>query len=218
MINTMRCLVVAATIAVLGPVSAHANPILEFSTGGASVGALAENGSLGWYFTTNSAITVTALDAYLSNGVTSTTVRLYGANGTTITSATVSTSDTPDGSPVSFYSHTLATSVALTAHTTYYIAEDVIANKTQFYTSVTPTTDSSISYGGGVLSSAGTGYNPTTDAFGGSLGHGYFGPNFDIGVTQATPTPEPSSMVLCATGLLALAAYGRSRTKRRAAR
>ena len=218
MFKTMSCLAVVATISVLGPVSAQANPILEFNTTGGSIGSLAVNGSVGWSFTTTTAITVTSLDAYLSNGVSSTSVRLYGANGTTIASATVTTSDTKEGSPVSFYSHTLTSSVALQADTKYYIAENAIANATQFFSSVSPTTDPSITYGSGVLSFSGTGFNPTTDALGGALGNGYFGPNFDIaGVTPAN-VPEPSSMVLLGVGLLGLATYGRSRAKRGAAR
>ena len=58
---------------------------------------------------------------------------------------------------------------------------------------------------------------PTSDLYGGFGTNGYFGPNFDIASASPSAVPEPSSMVLCGTGLLALAAYGRSRAKRRAA-
>jgi len=65
--------------------------------------------SAGWSLKTNQAITVAALDAFdpTGNG-TAGAVRLYNASGTVLASATVTTSDPKEGSPISFYSHAIS--------------------------------------------------------------------------------------------------------------
>ncbi len=209
-IKSIRYLL-SAFVVVVGSASAKAGPVLEFTTPGIpySFGQTV-TASVGWSFTTNSSITVTALDAILL-GETSANVRLYDASGTTIASATVTTADPSEGNPTSFYSATLATPVVLAANTTYLIAEDENAGA-YWYGYATPlTTDPSISYAGGI-STIGKGKNPLSDIEVGQVNPAYFGPNFDI---SPSVVPEPPSIILQAAGLFILIACSRRGFTRR---
>jgi hypothetical protein len=218
MLKAMRFPVAAVVVAILAPAPVTAGPVLEFNTG-VPIG-ISIDSTVGWAFTTNSAITVTALDAYLvaDSTVTSTNVRLYGANAVTLASATVSTSDTLEGSPFAFYSHTLAAAVTLAANTTYYIAEDTYeggnaATSSTLYALATGvTTDPSITYLNGVDALEQLGANPTSGDISGIYGPDWFGPNFDI---APAAVPEPSSLVLmCMGGIAGLGyAWRRRRAK-----
>lgn len=198
------------TIGDAGP--GWALPVLEF-TGGmvGPTSQFAATASAGWSFTTNQAISVTALDAYDPMGTGAGVVRLYNGMGTVLASATVTTGDPKEGtSPSSFYSHAIS-AVSLMPGT-YYIAED-LAGTTMAYVMVTGmTTASAIKYDGEV-SAMGQGMNPTSDALGGALNPGIFGPNFDIAAVGA-PVPEPASFMLLGTGLLVLLGAALNRHRR----
>ena len=179
---------------------ARASVALDFGTCCTSTSSPNFNGTLGWSFTTNAVVTVTALDAYDPTGTG--LVELYNALGTVLASATVTTSDTQEGSGVLFYSQPI-TPIVLIAGTTYYIAEDVSpgppATNIHLQTS-SLTVDPSITYDGGVSSSAGHAQTPTTDAlFSGALNDAFFGPNFDL--QSSSSAPEPGSLFLLVTGL-----------------
>lgn len=200
-----KCTFLAVAIGFITSGAAQASIALEF-TSGTSYTLVGTDGSVGWYFTTNQAITVTALDAYdPSNG--SGNVRLYDVAGNILASATVTTSDPLVGSPVSFRSHAI-TPVSLSANTTYYIAQDARGNA--FFGSVGGmTTISAITYGGQVAG-GGLGQTPTGDGFGGAFSPGFFGPNFEI--ADQNVVPEPSSLtVFSILGLLGYVGLRRER-------
>lgn len=130
MVATFRTTALVAVVSLLPFGAASAGPVLEFSPGSLRPGE--EPGTAGWSFTTNRAVTVTALDAFDPTGAgTAGAVRLYTAGGTVLASTTVTTSDPQEGSPVSFYSHAISP-VSLLANTTYFIAED-FGSTTQAY-------------------------------------------------------------------------------------
>jgi hypothetical protein len=202
MFYAMRRLVMALTFVLLAAGQrVGAEPVLEFSSGTVADFTGGDT-SGGWSFTTNQAITVVALDAYDPNSGNE--VRLYEGNGTVLASAIVLPTDPTEGSPTPFYTHAIAP-VTLAAGQTYYIAEDFPANINGFYIGTdTPVTDPAITYGSAVFSTAGLGQDPTTDAFGGRLNPGDFGPNFDIGTLSV---PEPSSLLTMCSGLGAIGAF-----------
>jgi hypothetical protein len=198
MFSTFRITALAALVSLLPFGAASAGPILEFSTGNEIVSAAFDT-TLGWSFTTQQAITVTALDAFDPTGDGNAgQVRLYNAGGTVLASVTVTTSDPKEGTPISFYSAAI-TPVLLAANTTYFIAEDFGTTTHGFVQVSGLTSGSAITYDH-VVSAAFQGQNPTTDFFGGVLNPGIFGPNFDI----AAAVPEPASLTLLAVGLAGL--------------
>jgi hypothetical protein len=75
-----------------------------------------------------------------------------------LASATVTTSDPKEGSPISFYSHAISP-VSLAANTTYYIAEDLGSSTTANANVTGLTTASEITYEGEVAA-MGQGMNP----------------------------------------------------------
>lgn len=188
---------IAAVSGWLVAVPAHAGLALEFTSGN-PVHFTGANAAVGWSFTTKQALSVTTLDAFdPGSGLQ---VRLYDGSGTTLASATILATDPTVGSPISFHSHAIAP-VTLLANTTYYIAQDTTPSAT-FYIQVSGlTTDSSITYDGGVVGSEGQ--NPTKDSPNGINYYtpDYFGPNFNIG-PAAISTPEPSTLVLAVSGAL----------------
>jgi hypothetical protein len=205
MIYAMRRLVMALTFVLLAAGQiVRADPVLEFSPGSGNVADLTgADGSGGWSFTTNQAITVVALDAFDPNSGND--VRLYDGNGTVLASAIVLPTDPTEGSPIPFYTHAIAP-VTLAAGQTYYIAEDFPANINGFWIHTdSPVTDPAITYGAAVFSTAGLGQDPTTDAFHGTLNPGDFGPNFDIGTASAAP--EPGTMVIVMVASAVTGAY-----------
>ena len=118
-----RWMMAVAVLKLMAGGVAQADLALEFRGGTpGGVGGY----SLGWSFTTNQAITVTALDDLVSSipSSGSADVRLYDGAGIVLRTATISTSDPVEGTgPAQFYSHAIAP-VALAAGTTYYIAAD----------------------------------------------------------------------------------------------
>lgn len=192
---------VAAVLGFVPVVAARADPVAEYSSG--AFGGTGGNWSVGWSFTTNEAISVTALDIWNggSQVASNFNVRLYDSSGNTLATANVVDTDPDEGG---FYAHSI-TPVTLNADQIYYIAEDLSGGRTLIYDATGITTNPIITFGGGV-SAYNLGENPTSDNIG--LGAS-FGPNFDAVPTAA---PEPSSLTLTAAGLGL--AYGRRRFRR----
>jgi hypothetical protein len=175
---------------------AAADPVLEFSS--ALDSYTATTLSMGWSFTANEAISVTALDAYApGSGVQ---VRLYDGSGDILAEITVSTGDPQEGSPTPFYSQSI-TPVTLAAGTTYYVAQDYPGGDVLPWLDFVPglTTDPAITYTGQVAALY-EGNDPTSDTYGGYAAMAYFGPNLDI----ETAVPGPPSLTVFAAALVGL--------------
>ncbi|MGA2620563.1 MAG: PEP-CTERM sorting domain-containing protein [Thermoguttaceae bacterium] len=203
--TTVRGLLAVALAAALGLAAAgtaYADPVAEYGYSG-SLGSGGDY-TVGWSFTTNQAISVTALDAlYPAPGGSQ--VYLYGTSDNVLASTTVLTTDPREGSPIPFYSQAI-TPVVLAAGQTYYIVENMTPGSSVAIYAYGVTTQSFITYGGGVAEPGLSTY-PTTDAFYANYlnwyAPDYFGPNFDA--TAVESVPEPSvAMGLC-TSLLGLA-------------
>ena len=107
--NRLKWMLMAATFSLLAAGSAFADsvgPVIEFDPANATKFGFVPDVTAGWSFTTNSAITVTALDAFDPTGTG--LVRLYDASGDILASANLSTSDPVEGSPTPFYTQPVA--------------------------------------------------------------------------------------------------------------
>ena len=207
--NTLLASAAVAALMTIDPSGTRAAVLaLEFSkldTAPASFAA-----SAGWSFTATEKITVTALDAYDPKGAGAGTVRLYTASKL-LASATVTTSDPQDGSPIKFYSAKLKTSLVLTPGT-YFIAEDLATTTIANGTVSGLATTSGIKYLVEVAA-AGQGKDPTTDATMGMFTPGIFGPNFEVGKVGAA-VPEPATWAMLLVGFAGLGFVGYRQTRR----
>ncbi len=156
--NRLKRTLTAATFCLLAAGSAFAGSVglaIEFNPANATLYQYVPDVTAGWSFTTNSAITVTALDAFDPTGTG--LVQLYNAGGNILASANLSTSDPVEGSPTPFYTQSVAP-VLLAADTKYFIAEDMCAvtgsscaspGTTAYSRVLDLTVDPAISYDGG---------------------------------------------------------------------
>ena len=208
-IKKIRTIAVATLALAALAMSANAAPVIEFST--STVNAIVGgDGSVGWSFQTNQAITVTALNVFDPTGTGN--VRLYDILGTVLASATLTTGNPLTGSPTPFYSASI-TPVSLAANTNYFIAQDTISGTTLLnYLTGTLTVDPAITYLGAV-SAQGLGLNPVNDYFAQGFSPAWFGPNFEI---ARTGVPEPVALSIFGAGLLTAGAMRRRRKSKAA--
>jgi hypothetical protein len=182
--------------AVLADVSARAAPVLEFASASLGTGVAA---TLGWSFTTNEAVEVTALDAALINAPAGNEVVLYNGQGSILASATLTSSDAKEGAPFAFYTQAIAP-VKLAADTTYYVAERFPTASEAYVLPSGLVTNGAITFGNSV-GQASAGGAPVTEGYG--FGGGQFGPDFDVAV------PEPDGLAVLAAGMIGFAAVRR---------
>lgn len=193
----------AFSVGIASPV--RATPVLQITVAFPGDDATPNSGAIGWSFTTTEGIDVTALDAQIIEG-NSSTVELYTGAGTVLASATLSLSSATEGTPPGdlWFTQSLINPVPLTANTTYYIA--VEAPTEGAYNATSITTSPLITYGSPV---SGLSATPTSDAFSSSNApvdtNGYFNADFDATpVASVTAAPEPVSLSLLGTALAGL--------------
>jgi len=164
--------------------------------------------SLGWEFTVNNPITVTALDYYASNGVAVTQnheVGIYDLFANLLVSTTVLTTDPVIGTG-GWATHAVAPTllapgtyvIAGASHNNLYTYEPFVLSTIPEITYVTDRSDSSDTLIFPTSSSV-----PARDA----SNSAWYGPSFEV---SGSAVPEPSTVTLVMGGL-ALAAFRRRR-------
>jgi hypothetical protein len=172
--------------------------------------------SLGWSFTTNTALSVTALGYYnatltgglygLGAGCNCGEVGIFNSTGNLLTSAQVTSSDPVIG----FFNYQAITPVDLAAGQTYYIlAETGSSDYTWGVSGLTVIPNITFNSDAYVYSST-LAFGTATEGLTAASGGGFFGPNFQASTTSA---PEPSSLLLF--GTVSVATFGALRLRRR---
>jgi hypothetical protein len=172
--------------------------------------------SLGWSFTANTGLSVTALGYYnatltggavgLGAGCNCGDVGIFNSTGNLLASAQVTSSDPVIG----FFNYQAITPVDLAAGQTYYILAETGSSDYTWgvngLTVIPNITFDSDAY----ISSPTLAFGTTSQGIGVAQGGGYFGPNFQASTTSA---PEPSSLLLF--GTVSVATFGALRLRRR---
>jgi hypothetical protein len=200
-----------AALGLMAGAAGRAEATLAVQFSGADASGSGSPASIGFSFTTNSAVDVTALD-FLTPGALGGDVRLYNAAGTTLASATVLATDPTESTGGFTYNVHAIAPLELAANTTYYVAGDIPAETENVPVRATGlTTAPAITYGAGVLQFPAFG-NPTTDQDGAVFNPAYFTVNFDL--SPALATPEPATIVPASiAGLIGLGYARRRRSK-----
>jgi hypothetical protein len=206
--TALRSLVLCTLLLLVGR-PAIATPVLDF-TGGRVFGNGPVDETAGWRFTVTGPITVDALGVfdYQANGLTdSHLISLWTSGGTLLTSTTVTTADSTPVASTSSDGNWRFTPISplILLPGDYVVGANYVALDPDFRAVVSrASTIPGVTFDAARESGGGPGF-PTGEE---SLGGGWFGPNLDV-------VPEPITMFLGGTGLLALAYAGRKRLFRR---
>ncbi|HEY6342917.1 MAG TPA: DUF4082 domain-containing protein [Bryobacteraceae bacterium] len=174
--------------------------------------------SLGWSFTTNVAIAVTALGYYnasltgglvgLSAGCDCGEVGIFDSAGDLLASAQVTSADPVTG----FFNYQAITPLVLAASQTYYIlAETGSSDYTWGVNGLTVNPDITFD-GDAYIQSSTLAFGTSSEGLTAAQGGGFFGPNF-LDPPVSASTPEPSTLLLF--GTVSVAMLGALRLRRR---
>jgi hypothetical protein len=171
---------------------AQAQTALQFSNDGGFANGF--TGTLGWQFTANQNLTLTAFGIYNAGQPITTPhqVGLFDISGALLASGLVgpTSGDSMDG----FFDFAPTASYNLLSGQPYIIGELLTADDFFYYAPSSITTDPGISYVQTQYDASNTPSLtfPSATDFPGN-GYGYFGPNFLVESTVATATPEPAA-------------------------
>jgi hypothetical protein len=203
------CVSLAALVLIVASAGrAVAGPVLEFS----SLGFDSTNGawSLGYQFTTNTNITVTALGMFDDTSIggpgwtSSHDVGIYDSVGNLLVSKTVLSTDPLVGH---FRYSSVGATVLASGATYYVVGETGVDNYGAFATGLT--VDPSINYVQDAFVRSSTLAFPTgSEGITSGQGGGIWGASF-----EASPVPEPASLTLLCIAGAGLFGYGWKRRK-----
>ena len=202
----LRFVLAAAWLAafVCLPATANAVPIVTNVSGGA-IGTIGGGpADLGWEFSVNRQLLVTALGFWDPSAATplrgNHEVGIWDLGGNLLADGTVLTNSPFTGA----FRYATVSPVLLNAGQTYRIAAFLAQNDADLFQfgSVTIGANPAITVVHGVSSFGGQGFVFPTAVFG---GNGIFGPNF-----QANVVPEPATLTLLGLGLIGYAAARRA--------
>ena len=166
------------------------------------------NGTLGWTFTVNQNLTVTALGFYNAGlEVTSThMVGIFDATGTLIASGSVGPSISDQ--VIQYFDYSAIAPISLTAGNSYTAAALLTSTDYFYYGPSSINTDSRISYELSGYQLLGGNSLQFPDSFNNANGYGYFGPNFLIAGSdpgQPAGTPEPGTALFAGAAITFIA-------------
>ncbi|WP_426163868.1 PEPxxWA-CTERM sorting domain-containing protein [Sandarakinorhabdus sp. DWP1-3-1] len=196
----MKKLLVAAAISILAAGTAQAATAITSFSGGTLFPSFGGDDTVGFVFTTNSAISVTALGWFGTGGAVngSHQIGIWTSGGTLLGSATVSPGAV-DGTNVRYIG---ITPIALASGQQYFIGgRDLSDDGDSYSTSVSNlVTDAAITFNGSAASAGGAGF-----AFPGSINSistgGRFGANFQFSLA-AVPEPQSWALMIVGFGLV----------------
>lgn len=190
-------------------------PALDFTSVNLSNNFTNGAWSLGWSFTTDAAITVTALGYYnasltsatavgLSAGCNCGDVGIFDSTGDLLASAQVTSADPVTG----FFNYQAITPLQLASGQTYYIlAETGSSDYTWDVNGLTVNSDITFD-GDAYVSSSTLAFGTSSEGMTAADGGGFFGPDF---MESPASTPEPDSLLLLGTVSIATLAALRLR-------
>jgi hypothetical protein len=179
--------------------ASSATEAVQGVTGGTNFPAFnGTNQTIGWYFSTNAILDVTALGVYSisANLSQSHQIGIWDSAGLLLGSATLAPSN---GAADTFRYVQLANPFSLQAGNTYTIGSDITSPFTDIYRSGASsiTTDPSITFLGAARNASSGGFSNPDTLTAGTLGR--FGPSFQF-TSAVNAVPEPSTWAMMISG------------------
>jgi hypothetical protein len=217
--SKIRSIYIASAVSLLlGAAHLRADvPMLDFTSVNPSDNFTNNAWSLGWSFTTNTAISVSALGYYNANltgglsglapGCNCGEVGIFSSTGDLLASTQVTSSDPVIG----FFNYQTINPLLLAAGQTYYILAETGSSDYTFYVNGL-TVDPNITFNADAwIQSSTLAFGNSSEGITLAQGGGFFGPNF---LDSPASAPEPSSLLLFGTVSVAMFAALRLRRRR----